>query len=232
MLLVVGVYSYLYYFSPPKPFFSNDELVGELNILSDNSTVKEIQDIIFLDEHRVFVPFITTDEDYSSSYWTWEKNKWNSIAQYKNSIPFVWSSKKGQDTFFVWNLDPRDNIGLMDVYMIRERYYHIMTEGDKRKEVYEPRIQFTHTLITEDQSYGVEPVPEKWETVSNLFGEFEKSESALFSSPANRYITFGWMPYEENGVRADVRYSVMRGGFHYSYDGLNFMTYVDENELE
>ncbi|MDX5476747.1 MAG: hypothetical protein LPK00_14535 [Bacillaceae bacterium] len=232
LILGVGVYSYLYYFSPPKPFYSNDELVMELNKISDYSTVMEIQDIIFLDENRVFVPYITTDEDYSSSYWTWEKNNWNAIAHYNNSIPFVWSSKKGQDTFFVWNLNPRDNIKSIDFYMIRDRYYHIMTEGDKRKETYDPRIQFTHNLKIKEQSYGVESVPAEWQVVSNLYGESEKTESTFFSYPTNMHIIFGWMPYEENGDRADVRYSAMGGGFHYSYDGLNFMTYVNESELE
>lgn len=231
VLFIAGGYLYLYYFSPPKPFYTNDELIIELNMLSDHSTIKEVQDIIFLDEQRVFVPFLTTEEGYGSSYWTWGGNKWNAIAHYNNSTPFIWSNKKGQDSYFVWNLDPRDNIRSIDFYMIRDRYYQIMTEGDKRLEIYDPRVQFTHT-VTAEKSYGVKGVPEEWETVSNLFGESEKTDNTFFSSPTNRNIIFGWMPYDENGEKADVRYSIKSVGFHYSYDGLNFVMYVDESELE
>ena len=116
---------YRYYFSQPGPFPTNEELVDEMNSVFPEAAASEIQAAVSIDEHRVVVPFISNRDDYSLSYWKWERGKWSAVSIHTNGSPMVWKMDNDHpSTFhFVWNIHPEDKLDSIHYYLIRDRDY-------------------------------------------------------------------------------------------------------------
>lgn len=56
---------YLFYFSKPATFPTNEQLVEELRRILPEADASIIQDTIPVDERHIVVPFISNTDDYS-----------------------------------------------------------------------------------------------------------------------------------------------------------------------
>ena len=80
---------YWFYFSKPVTFPTNEQLVEEINSIFPEAAASVIQDTIPIDEHHVVVPFISDKEDYSLSYWVWQKGKWSAESIHSNTCMYL-----------------------------------------------------------------------------------------------------------------------------------------------
>ncbi|WP_096154980.1 MULTISPECIES: hypothetical protein [Bacillus] len=234
VILVLSVVIYYVYsnIAPAKSFFEGQELTVQLNKISTERSVKEILEVIYLDDIRVYIPFVTNKDEYGASLWEWKKNKWNAIGHYNHSTPFVWSNENGEETYFVWNIDPKDEIQSMNFFLIRDRGYYITDNGKEKIERYDPKIQLSYEVSDMKHTYGVVPVPKEWETISEYYRNTADGEGSLFSYPTSKYLKFGWIPYDESGEEAYAFHSSHGGGFRYDSYYLHFMEYVSEYDIE
>lgn len=215
LLVVLSIVSlttflvYWYFFWPPKPFPSNEDIVREMNRTYEEAGAKVILDRLFVDEHHVVVPYISTNEDYGLSYWGWRNHKWQVLTIDTKGEPKVWKVKGNDPSSFaiVWNVDPNDQLQEIQYYLIRNRNYG-MTNG---VEHYFPKVQMKKEISLKEKSYGVLQLPEDWALVLNsVLIEEGVGQSSLFFNNIfplqNAY--FGWIPYDQTGKEAFPEQSV------------------------
>lgn len=206
LLVVLSVVSlttflvYWYFFWPPKPFPSNEEIVREVNRTYEEAGAKDILDTLFVDTHHVVVPYISTNEDYGLSYWGWRNHKWQVLTIDTKGEPKVWKVNGNDPSSFVivWNVDPNDQLQEIQYYLIRNRNYG-MTNG---AEYYFPKVQMKKEISLREKSYGILQLPKNWVHVLNsVLIEERVGQPSLFLHDIfplqNAY--FGWIPYNESG---------------------------------
>lgn len=194
-LLILGMFIYFLINEFPSDFLKEEELIGILNSVDEKIEVEVIQDLIFMDDKHVFVPFISKDEDYGFSLWKWKNGKWHlSEKRVSGLINFI-QLKENDPTsyYFVWNL-PGNNISAIKLYMIRERDYRI-TNGLPN---YQPRVQMER-LYKKDTTYGVEPLPDEMLEVYQEIIEMNDNVEDFFMFPINNDLYFTSNIYDENG---------------------------------
>jgi hypothetical protein len=235
LCLVVILSSIIYLFYYPKngtAFPSESELTSIINSTHPNARIKQIQDVIQVDDHHYFVPFLSKDGEYCTSYWEWQANKWKVLNIDTSGEPKVWKIDKNDPStyHFIWNLHVDDKISDVKFYLYRDRNYHI-TDGIEN---YFPKIQMEKSLSVKEVSYGVEKISRDWTTVIDSFEKLESSTipSYMDEFDVNRYVYFAWTPYEQSGIEAKTMYSV--GGHSFTNDDieLDFVRYMDKRDLE
>ncbi|MDZ5471560.1 hypothetical protein SM124_07345 [Bacillus sp. 31A1R] len=232
-LIVALATVYWFYFSAPKAFPSEQQLISKMNALFAEAEVSEILDELFLDESHAYVPFKTDKGAYGSSYWVWKNRKWQVSTIEGSGQPILWTpnERKPSKQFLVWNIDPNDEVDSIDFYLIKKRNYFV-SDGIH---TYEPQVQMKHAVILKEKNYGILQIPNDWvkfidssyhvqkqKTQTSIFGDF-------FQQP-NHYI--GWRPYDRNGKDAFPEGSVNGNGYVNFHQKFDHVMFVNENELE
>ncbi|TFB23868.1 hypothetical protein E3U55_03370 [Filobacillus milosensis] len=233
VILVALFLIYWFYFSKPTDFPSDQQLAKEINQIFPKADVDTIQDTIILDSEHVFVPFVSSNEEYGSSYWTWEKHKWKPV--YINTVgdPLVWriDSKDPSSSFIVWNIHPRDNVNYMRFYMIRDRGYHI----SYGIHTYIPQIQMEKQLSLKEQGYGVLKLPIEWGnflTRANRLAKAQNPNVTFNSLLPDASVYIGWMPYNSDDELVFPENSVNGHGFINGDIETDFVRLLNEIDLE
>ncbi len=161
MVLLIGSYI-LSTPVTPTAFPTEEELVSRMNSAMSRTDI-EIQDILFLDDEHVFVPFIVTDDIRGVSYWSWEKDKWILNEIEDRGEPKLWRLDPSDysTAFLVWNVQPKEYPVEMAFYLIQDRN----ARGGYAYNSYTPRIQMEETVMVEETSYGILRLPTTWQTV-------------------------------------------------------------------
>lgn len=227
------VMMYWFYFSKPASFPADKQLVKEINRVFPQATASVIQDTIFIDEYHVLVPFISNKNDYSLSYWIWQKHKWKVTSINVKGHPMIWKiNKEDPSTFhFVWNLDPDDQVSAMKFYVMRNRGYEI-TEGIDN---YTPAVQMEQEVPLREKSYGALQLSDEWVLVMNSFIDVEVAkQSKLFFNDffPEHTLSFGWLPYDQSGKAVFPENSVNGSGYSNGNERIERVFLLGEEDIE
>lgn len=217
LLVALGVISlttcliYWFFFWPPKPFPSNEQIAKEINRTYKEAGAKVILDPLIVDQHHIAVPYISSSEDYGLSYWGWRNHKWQVLTIDTKGEPKVWKVNGNDPSSFVivWNIDPEDQLQAIQFYLIRNRFHGMTAEG----EYYAPRVQMKKEISLSEKSYGVLHLPKDWAVVlHSLLKEDQErlGQSSLFFNDffPLQSAYFGWIAYDQSGNEAFPEQSV------------------------
>ncbi|WP_175987223.1 hypothetical protein [Bacillus sp. Marseille-Q1617] len=190
---------YWFYFSPPSPLPGNEQMVKEINELLPEADADEIQETIRIDDKHAVAPFKSKEGRYSVSNWVWKQREWKLGKVRTAGEPKIWKIYPDDPATYriVWNIDPaEDRVDTLNYFFIRERYYSI--SGTKHH--YDPSIQMKKEVSFQENPYGVMKLPEDWIAVMEAMAE-ELGQGSSFIDDFNPqpYLSFGWIPLDENG---------------------------------
>ena len=187
-------------FKQPTSFLSEAAMVEEMNSYTSSFSVKEIQDVLQLDEHHYFVPFVNHDGTKAMSFWKWDKAKWNLVELTTHSkIRWQLDKKDLSSSFIVWN---RSSVEDATITLVFYRERNFLSSGDNH--FFTP-----HVLLTEEitlSEYGIAKVPEQWSKVmaeiDKSSGVTNKSMFSFFDYDSNYYIgaAYNFEDFETNGT--------------------------------
>ncbi|SER06218.1 hypothetical protein SAMN05216232_0131 [Virgibacillus subterraneus] len=224
---------YWFYFQEPQAFPADEQLVDQINEIFPKADAETIQENIQLDQEHVFVPFLSSENNYGASYWVWERNKWKPSYIDTTGEPTVWKIDKEDPSSFhlVWNLHPDDQISYADFYLIRDRGYHI-SNGEH---TYVPRIQLEDSVALEEESYGVLQLPEDWRsfmTQTNKLALAQNPHVNFTSLLPDVHAYIGWTPFNEDNEITYPDNSVNGHGYINGDINTDFVRIIEEAELE
>jgi hypothetical protein len=222
---------YWFYFSKPTTFPTNEQLVEEINNFFPEAAASVIQDTIPVDERHVLVPFISNKDDYSLSYWVWQKHKWRVASIDTKGRPMVWKIDRNDPSSFqfVWNIHPDDQLSSIHFYLKRDRGYHII-EGIEH---YSPGVQMEKKVSLKEKSYGLMQLPDEWVTFMNTFIKVEsaKQPNIFFKDFfPEQYMFFGWLPYDQTNKETFPERSV--NGYSNGTVDLEHVMILDKGDIE
>lgn len=219
-------------FSKPTAFPSHDQLIAEMNEFFPEAAASVIQDTIYLDERHVYVPFISKEDQYSSSYWIWKRKGWEVVYIHSSDQPRIWKiDKKDPSTYhLVWNFYPEEKLKSIRFYLIRNRGYSVI-DGI---EAYNPRVQMQREISLEDSSYGALQLPKDWVTFINSLMQMEKAKhpDLLSYFDLEQYMYFGWMTYDANEQQEYPDRGLNNRGFSRGPADIDFVMILNEAQLE
>ncbi|HHW36272.1 MAG TPA: hypothetical protein GXX18_03120 [Bacillales bacterium] len=232
-VVLISVSIHWFYYSNPATFPTNEQLVEEINSVFPEAAASVIQDTIPVDGHHVLVPFISNNDDYSLSYWVWQKHKWRVTSIDTKGRPMVWKIDRNDPSSyqFVWNIHPDDQLSSIHFYLIRDRGYRI-TEG---VEHYVPRVQMMKKVSLKEKSYGLMRLPDEWVTFMNSFLKVESAKQPdLFFNNffPEQYMFFGWIPYNQADKETFPERSVNGNGYSNGKIELEHVMILDKGDLE
>ncbi|PKR76738.1 hypothetical protein CEY16_13035 [Halalkalibacillus sediminis] len=232
IILVSLFIIYFIYFSKPTALPADDELANQINEIFPEANVETIQETIYLDQEHVYVPFISSENNYGSSYWVWESRNWKPMKIDIGGEPTAWTiNKEEPSSYIVWNIHPDDKVSYANLSMMRERDFQI----SHTEHHYSPSIHMKEQISLKEQPYGVLVFPEQWQALLT-------QENKLISSQNSRDINtsvfldvrlhFGWTPFNENDDIIFPEESISNNGFINGNIETNFVEYVEEPQLE
>ncbi|TQR20545.1 hypothetical protein [Psychrobacillus vulpis] len=233
VLVLATVIIYWFYFSKPTSFPNNEQLVKEMNSLFPECSATVIQDIVQLDEHHVFVPFISEENNYGLSFWVWKHHKWKIEAIDTNGNPRIWkiNSKDPSTYHFVWNFPSTDYLNYMKLYLIKKRGYHI--SGNIHH--YNPAVQMEEKIVLPEQNFGSLQVPDEWVAVINSMNELNSAKQPdifFINFFPQQDMYFGWNTFDiSDNITHPERLSNSSSFWNEGMD-IEYMIFVNDSELE
>lgn len=217
MLIVASIW---YYNSDSTSFLTDEQLVEEMTDHFSVVSNSVIQDIVFLDDRHVFVPFIAEEKIYGLSLWEWKNRKWNAVLVSTSGEIKVWKiNSKDPATFHtVWNYPPQDQVDYMKLYLINKRGFQI--SGDE--EHYEPGMQLEQMITLSENPYGSMKLSKEWISVIG----------SLNGSLTVPLYYFRWNTYDSSDK---VTYLERNENESSSWGGdiqIEFAVFIEESELE
>lgn len=209
----------------PTSFPTNEQLVEEMNSIFPEATASIIQDTIPIDERHVLVPFISKKDGYGLSYWVWKNHKWKVASIDTKGQPMLWKLNINDPSsfYFVWNIDPKDQLSSIHFYLIRDRGYRI-TEGIEH---YDPRVQMEKRVSAQEKSYGLMQLSDDWVTFMNAYIKVESAKQ----SPEQDMV-FGWIPYDQTNKETFPGSSVNGTGYSDGEVDLEYVMILDKGDIE
>ena len=168
VVMVVAVAGILLWqnFKQPTSFLSEAAMVEEMNSYTSSFNVKDIQDVVQVDEHHYFVPFVNDDGTKAMSFWKWNKAKWN-LIELTTLQKRRWQLDKKDlsSSFIVWNRSFAED-STMTLLFYRERNF----STSWGHHFFTPQVLLTEEISLSE--YGIAKVPEQW---SKIMAEIDKS---------------------------------------------------------
>ncbi|WP_423406779.1 hypothetical protein AABM38_12800 [Heyndrickxia sp. MSNUG] len=233
VVFLAAFFGYWYYLSPPGKFPNKQTAIVEMMDTFPEADIKEIQDVTFLDIKHVYVPFITNHEGYGSSFWQWEQHEWKFVSIDTGSTPRIWTidPENPASTYIIWNFHPDNHLTSLTFYLMKERGYSI-SDG---KQNYQPEVEMKlKTNIEDKPSYGSIQLPKEWQDfiISERHLMESQSTEPLFSDwfQPPQY-NFGWRSKSKNGSEDYPPYPQNNNGFGTGDYFIEFMRYVDKEDL-
>lgn len=224
-IILLSIIGYWFYFSRPAPFPPNQQLIDEMNRIFPKATASIIQDTIPIDERHVFVPFISKKNDYGLSYWVWKHRKWQVASIDTKGEPMLWKLNGNDPSsfYFVWNIDPKDQLSSIHFYLIRNRGYRI-AEGIQR---YYPRVQMEKRVPIQEKSYGTMQLSDEWVTLMNAYSKVESAKQF-----PEQNIFLGWTSYDQTNDETFPWSSVNGTMYVNSKIDLDYLMTVGKRDIE
>lgn len=219
----------------PGKLPSREHAVKVINEVLDQADVREVMEMIQLDSHHAFVPFVSMSGQLGMSYWVWEKFKWRVGRVDMNGSPHIWKLDKRDPSkhYFVWHYNPEGIISGLTYYLIRERNARSIGGNN----FYTPRIQMESPFLNlEEKPYGALPFPEEWASIvredMSVNGSGQRDVS-LFGGSKVSMLHVGLLP-QYNEKKAAEHFSSSSHSYTYSnkYLDLEFVWILNQSELE
>ncbi|MCD8510047.1 MAG: hypothetical protein LRY73_09385 [Bacillus sp. (in: Bacteria)] len=233
-IVLIGAASFYVFYIKPSEFLSEEALIEVITSHNYGAKSIEIQDVIYVGEKHVFVPF-KTHSRYGTSYWVWRGGSWDLGAISNIQSPRVWKVNPQDPSSYVivWNMDPNDDMTDFELVLSNRRNYWVSDNVHH----YTPRVQLHHTVAfqSEASSYGVMSLPEDWLIFLDDYLKVENakqpSSSFIFDFFPQSSVSFAWMPYDKNG---EVTFPGPDNGSGSGYGNihLEYMSTIPEHELE
>lgn len=227
-ILILFAAVYLLYYSKPAELPAKDELLQKINSTLLHIGATKVQDTIYVDDTHVFVPFITKKNEYGKSFWTWNKYKWEVTSIQSGGQPSIWKIDKNDPSSYqvVWNIHPDDKLDSMNLYLMRERNYHIT--GDIH--VYQPSVQMVQKVNITNRLFGLMDLPKDWENFLDSILRVELDKPFINTFELEQAIYFGW----NNGKKYDENTypKLSQNASGIQNDDLSYVRYMDDNDLE
>ncbi|MCM3732618.1 hypothetical protein M3196_13175 [Fictibacillus nanhaiensis] len=227
-ILIVFAAVYLLYYSKPAELPAKDELLQKINSTLLNIGATKVQDTIYVDDTHVFVPFITKNNKYGKSFWTWNKYKWEVTSIQSGGQPSIWKIDKENPNSYkiVWNIHPDDKLDSMNLYLMRERNYHIT--GDIH--VYQPGVQMVQKINITNRLFGSMDLPKNWANFLDSILRVELDKPFINTFELEQAMYFGW----NNGKKYDENTypKLSQNASGIQNDDLSYVRYMDDNDLE
>lgn len=167
MILMVCAGGYLVYinFKSPTTFFSDKELIEEINRYDHTHKAQKIVDKIEVDERHYYVPIQFSNGESGMSFWKWQMGNWQ-LIHFSNKKLLFWQLDEhdGTTRYILWHhhrLNMQDE--KISMYLIRERNANMFNDDEHEEHRYDPKIQLEHQLQLD--SYGMEPLPKAWGSI-------------------------------------------------------------------
>ncbi|WP_070119704.1 hypothetical protein [Bacillus marinisedimentorum] len=223
---------YMFYFAPPAPLPDEAQLLEKMDETFPAGHATEILDTLQLDSGYVFVPFISSGDDYGASYWEWKLHDWKPVRIDTTGEPQIWTPEPGDDSssYAVWNFHPKDKISKASFYLLRDNSYSI----SPRSEIYIPKVQLETAADVSAKSYGIMEMPESWNSL------LDPSKDIQEARYPNTYLNFGFSEqtmrtgailYDSEGNQAFPDHSVNGKGYSNGNIMLEYMHFLNEEEL-
>ncbi|MDR7071722.1 hypothetical protein [Fictibacillus barbaricus] len=235
LILTTALLIYRTYFSQPEPFLSNKQIINNINYFLPGDPANKVQDVLQVDSHHFFVPFITKVGHYGTSYWVWKKHEWKIQYAANSGEPRLWQiDLKDPSTFcIVWSLNPIEEVSNIDFYLSQDRDYSI---NNGTEHYYSPKVQMKKRVEVNQKSYGILKLPNEWSTVieSVVKAKTEGQPSLFTEINLNQKMYFGWVPYDSSSKVATPGSKDDYAGYGYSNGNKNleYVRYLNESELE
>ncbi|WP_019241276.1 MULTISPECIES: hypothetical protein [Bacillus] len=238
IIISIVILGLLFWLIPTKPgeMLSNKKLIDMIHAVVPELEDSDIQDVIYVDDKHVFVPFTTKGNQYGISCWVWKKHKWNLTLVDSSGEPRIWKLDPNDPSSFhlIWNLNPKYPINEIHYYFIRDRWF--VREGNVEK--YFPRIQLEHKMNFKSNSYGALQFADKWSSVMGTLAETKSSDTNdailddfLFNEDANM-VEFGWIPYNHLGTSDILEESLAGYSFREGSEEFELVKQLTEAEIE
>ena len=233
VLISAAVAVYCLYLSPPKEFPSKEEITESMMNTFPEADIKEIQDIIFLDDRHAFVPFITKSDGYGFSFWEWDKHDWHFSSIDTGATPRIWKidKKNPAENFIVWNFHPENDLKSLTFFLMKDRGYSV-TDG---KENYQPKIQMNFKVdMVGEKTYGFTKIPNQWQ---EYVSAENKLMSALIPNPLfsdffpQAHYYYGWRSVTRDGSEDHPAYPINNNGFGTGDSLIEHIMFLDQQEL-
>lgn len=172
IVLIVGVLLIIRIPRAPEAFLTDQQVINRINSFFPEAEPKVIQDVLYLDDTHVFVPFINESKEYGMSFWVWKNNKWRAASVANNGGQLKAWNGEG-DSFIMWNLDPKGKVSEIRTFMKNDRSFSVSGDGA----TYDPGIEMMHSIMVVDETYGVEKYPASWRTLIDQYTDLQKESS-------------------------------------------------------
>ncbi|MFJ8065405.1 hypothetical protein ACIQYS_12310 [Psychrobacillus sp. NPDC096426] len=231
-VLLFGTIFYLFSFTKPTPFPSNEESIDEIRSVFPQAGDGAILNTIFLDNRHVYVPFLSDANANGMSLWEWKSQKWKVVYVTTNGQPLVWRiDKKDPSTYrVVWNFSTQTKVDYMKLYLMKRRNYYV----SNNVEHYYPGVQMEEKIIISENPYGSMQMPKEWISIIQSTNKLSPSESGLFTNYMNypQYFTFRWLPYDKVDNVIDPIKLPNGNSIWNDVIDLENVLWIDESELE
>ena len=171
MVLIAGILLIIRSPREPEAFLTDKQVIKRINSFFPEAEPKVIQDVLYLDDTHVFVPFINESKEYGMSFWVWKDNKWRAASVDNGGELKAWNGEG--DSFIMWNLDPMDEVYEIRTFMKKDRNF----SASRDEGTYQPGIEMMHSIMTENKTYGVEKYPDSWRTLMYQYAELQRKTS-------------------------------------------------------
>lgn len=234
ILIIVGGSLYWYYYSNPRTIPSHGELMKKIERAYEEAEIAKIQETILVDKRHLFVPYISKNNDYGTSFFVWKKRNWELEAVNAVGHPILWKIDSDEPSSYkiVWNFHPEDKFQSAEFYLLRNRGYEV-TQGI---EYYYPKVQLMKKVNPSHTSYGVEKLPSDWVSIIRFANSVQKTDgmnNMFWQMDLNQQFTFAWQPVFQKVNEEDIysKRSIGGGGFSSggNYDRISL---IHEQELE
>ncbi len=220
ILVITFIVIYWLYLSKPTAFYSEASLKQIISHTYEGEYAKEIQDIIFIDQKHVFVPYISKENDYGVSFWKWQHHKWKVVNIIdKAGRPRIWKIKPNDPSSYVmfWNYSPVDQVNEIKFRLIRERNY-MMSNGNI---YYAPEIFLDQRVRLHKKTYGFLKYPSDWIKIQKLEATAGPKENIFFLQEHGYWtsLSMSMTTYDKNGKEV------------FPEESINGNDYIVEDEL-
>lgn len=228
IVLIVGVLLIIRIPRAPEPFLTDQQVINRILSFFPESEPKVIQDVLYLDDTHVFVPFINESKEYGMSFWVWKNNKWRAASVDIGGEPQAWNGK--EDSFIMWNIDPRDEVSEIRFFMRNQRSYSVSDDVA----TYQPGVEMMHSVKLQQQSYGVEKYPERWRLLMDK--DVERNHVSIFQDflgdSQTLQVANGF--YGKDGKEVFLEYTTNGNGYTTGNNYIDFpyLLGIQDDELE
>ncbi|MEH6936863.1 hypothetical protein V7056_03260 [Bacillus sp. JJ664] len=232
IFVIAFIVIYWFYLSKPTTFYSEARIKKIISHTYEGEYAKEIQDIIFIDQKHVFVPYISKENGYGVSFWKWQHHKWKIVNIIdKAGTPRLWKIKPNDPSSYVmfWNYNPVDRVNEIKFRLVRERNYMMSNENV----YYVPEIFLEQRVSIHKKTYGFLTYPSNWSKIQKLEAEAGTRQNIFFLQEQGypSTLSISMTIYDKDGKEVFPEESLDGNDYLVEDELFDFILYSDDKDF-